>query len=259
MSNFLRIIIFIIGLILFADGLFLMLQKKLHLGTVLPFMLGVIFCLHAVFIHQIHQYLATRIQLKRIWASCWILFSIWLISLLGFFVYLNAQIQHSNTEQKVDAIIVLGSGIIQGKASPTLALRLDRAAQVSKAFPNALIIVTGGQDYGEIKTEAEVMSAYLQQNFHINASKIQQEDQSTSTELNLKNSQPILNTHDLSLDSAISIVTSDFHTLRAEAIAHKQGYTHILMISAETPLMTRYNAWLREYFAYMSGWLFNEY
>ncbi|WP_228131839.1 hypothetical protein, partial [Acinetobacter baumannii] len=25
------------------------------------------------------------------------------------------------------------------------------------------------------------------------------------------------------------------------------------------PLITRYNAWLREYFAYASGWLLNEY
>ncbi|MFX8461890.1 YdcF family protein, partial [Acinetobacter baumannii] len=31
------------------------------------------------------------------------------------------------------------------------------------------------------------------------------------------------------------------------------------MVAAETPLITRYNAWLREYFAYASGWLLNEY
>ena len=31
------------------------------------------------------------------------------------------------------------------------------------------------------------------------------------------------------------------------------------MISAETPLNIRYNAWLREYFAFVSGWLLREY
>lgn len=247
------------GALLFADGLFLILQKKWHLGTVLPFLVGFICCVYALWMATIHSYISHRIRLKKLWILCWSLFGIWLFSVLGFFTYLNTQTNHADATHNIDAIIVLGSGIIQGKASPTLALRLDRAAQVSEKFPNALIIVSGGQDFGEVKTEAEVMSAYLQQQHHISPSKILLEDQSTSTELNLKNSQPILKDHHLNLNSSIAVVTSDFHTLRSSAIAQKQGYTQISMISAPTPLMTRYNAWLREYFAYLSGWLLNEY
>lgn len=247
------------GALLFADGLFLILQKKWHLGTVLPLLIGFICCVYTLWMATIHPYLSRRIRLKKLWILCWSLFGIWLFSVLGFFAYLNIQTNHADPTQNIQAIIVLGSGVIQGKASPTLALRLDRAAQVSEKFPNAFIIVSGGQDFGEVKTEAEVMSAYLQEQHHISPNKILLEDQSTSTELNLKNSQPILKDHHLSLNSSIAVVTSDFHTLRSSAIAQKQGYTQISMISAPTPLMTRYNAWLREYFAYLSGWLLNEY
>ena len=63
----------------------------------------------------------------------------------------------------------------------------------------------------------------------------------------------------IQLNEPIAIVTSDFHTLRAAAIAHKQGYRHIITVAAPTPLINLYNSWLREYFAYGSGWLLNEF
>lgn len=69
----------------------------------------------------------------------------------------------------------------------------------------------------------------------------------------------ILEQQGLNQHATLAIVTSDFHTLRAAAIARKQGYDHFQMISAPTPLSTRYNAWLREYFAYISGWVLKEY
>ena len=53
-------------------------------------------------------------------------------------------------------------------------------------------------------------------------------------------------------------MTSDFHIPRAIAIP-KTGLYQVYGVAAETPLATRYNAWLREYFAYASGWLLNEY
>ena len=121
------------------------------------------------------------------------------------------------------------------------------------------MIVTGGLGLAQKQTEAQVMSLYLQQHYQINSNNIILEDQSTSTELNLKNSQPILIKHQISLNDPIAITTSDFHTPRAQAIARKQGYQNIHSYSANTPLETRYNAWLREYFAYISGWILGEY
>ena len=136
---------------------------------------------------------------------------------------------------------------------------MDRAADIAKQQPQALITVSGGLDYGEKQTEAEIMSKYLQENDQIQVERILQENKSTSTALNLKNSQQILKQYHLNVDSKIAIVTSDFHTIRAGAIAEKQGYRNFVTIGSKTPITTRYNAWLREYFAYLSGWILGEY
>jgi uncharacterized SAM-binding protein YcdF (DUF218 family) len=56
----------------------------------------------------------------------------------------------------------------------------------------------------------------------------------------------------------VAVVTSDFHTLRAQRIARKVGYTRTISVPAPTPLYIRYNAWLREYFATASSWLLRE-
>ena len=103
------------------------------------------------------------------------------------------------------------------------------------------------------------MRQYLVDQHHIPAHRIYTEEQSTSTELNLFNSKKILAQQHISIEQPIAIVTSDFHIPRSRAIAIRQGYQSPIMIGAKTPLETRYNAWLREYFAFISGWLLNEY
>ena len=258
-NKLLRFGLFIIGLLLFLDGFVLVLYKKIHLGTLLPLLIGLGFICTAIWSKSIQQYLVQHTKLKKLWRLGWSLFAIWLISLIGFFGYIHFKTQQNYAENGLDAIIVLGSGIIQGKASPTLAKRLDRAGQVAQQQPQAWVIVSGGLDFGETKTEAEIMSKYLEENYKVQSHKILQENKSTSTDLNLKNSQAILQQHDLSLNSKIAIVTSDFHTVRTAAIAEKQGYRNFMTIGAETPLSTRYNVWLREYFAYLSGWVLGEY
>ena len=45
---------------------------------------------------------------------------------------------------------------------------------------------------------------------------------------------------------------------RALRIAQRHGFTHMVPVAAPTPLATRYNAWLREYFATLSSWVLNE-
>lgn len=63
----------------------------------------------------------------------------------------------------------------------------------------------------------------------------------------------MLQAQGLGLDSAVAVVTSDFHTLRAQRIARKMGHTRARAVAAPTPLYIRYNAWLREYFAMTSS------
>ena len=56
----------------------------------------------------------------------------------------------------------------------------------------------------------------------------------------------------------IAIVSSDFHLWRALRTAQQQGYTQAIGVAAPTPRLTRFNGWLREYFAVASSWALGE-
>ena len=258
-SFFKRFSLFLIGFILMADAILLLAHKKIHLGIILPLLIGFVFCGYAMFYAQIQSWLNQHLQFKKLWQWAWGLFTVWLLSVFAFFIFLAVSSQYTQHLPALKSIIVLGSGIENGQPSAALASRLDRAAPVAKAQPNALVVLTGGLDFNETQTEAAIMAKYLQQHYAISTQQLALEDQSTSTELNLKNSQIILANHKIQLSDPIAIVTSDFHTIRAKAIAQHQGYNNVYMISAPTPMLIRYNAWLREYFAYLSGWMLNEY
>ena len=69
----------------------------------------------------------------------------------------------------------------------------------------------------------------------------------------------MLQARGLGANPAILVVSSDFHLLRASLIAKRSGLTNLRYAGSETPLYVRYNAMLREYFAFASGWLLGEY
>lgn len=249
--------------VLIADTLLLLIVGKWHLGTLLPFAVGVWLSGHALFWQAIRQYLASHSWLKRGWQLAWISFVIWLISVMGFFYFLHNTIKQGdnlNAQQTpIRAILVLGSGFKNGQPTPTLASRLDTASTLAKTQPHALIVLTGGIGLTESQSEAQVMARYLQQRHGLPATRMALEDKSTSTELNIKNSTPILAKHGIDQHAPIAIVTSDFHTLRALKIAKKQGYQQVITLGSRTPLLVRYNNWLREYFAFVGGWALDEF
>ena len=119
--------------------------------------------------------------------------------------------------------------------------------------------MTGGRNLWERQSEAEVMQNYIHIIYPRLKNPISLEDQSRSTQQNLQYSQVILKQQNIGQHEPIAIVTSDFHSPRARAIARHQGYQHVISLSASTPQNIRYNSWLREYFALISGWLLNEY
>lgn len=259
MLVYLRRILFCLGSLLIIDGGVLILCNKTHLGTIIPVLLGLIFVGHALFWSKLHAILALHQGFKRFWQLSWLIFAVWLCSFIAFITFLSVNSVDTAQLPPVKAIIVLGGGIEHDQPSATLAKRLDRAAGLSQQQPQAWLLVSGGVGFGQHKSEAQIMSSYLQRKHHLDANKILLEEKSTSTELNLKNSRPILAAQHILTSDHIAIVTSDFHTLRANAIAKKQGYQHVYMLAATTPVSIRYNSWLREYFAFISGWILDEY
>ena len=255
-----RVILLTIGSVMVVDCAILMAIGKVNFGSVVPFLLGLVFIAHGIFWHKIIAFIYQYRWLSYLWYALWTVFFIWLIS-FGVFIYvLQQQIkQSSNPIPEVAAIIVLGSGTVAGKPTPTLAKRLDTAAPLINSQKNALAITSGGMGFGQTHSEANIMASYLHDTYDIPLERIVQEGKSTSTAENLIYSQEILAAKGISLAAPIAIVTSDFHIIRAASIARHQGYLQPIMLASPTPLSIRYNAWFREYFAFVSGWLFKEY
>lgn len=149
-----------------------------------------------------------------------------LVALVTFGIYVYAQGTRYKqvAPQDLDAIIVLGSQVkSDGEPAGPLRYRLERALKIAHANPKATIIVSGGKGSNEPISEAEAMSSYLMRQ-GIPASRIQLEDQSTSTFENFAFSKTLLDEMD-PRPSRIGIITNDFHVFRALAIGKKMGYT----------------------------------
>jgi len=255
-----RVILTLIGSLMIVDCTILMAVGKVNFGSVVPFLVGMVFVAHGIFWRNIIRFICQNRWLSRLWYGLWMVFFIWLIS-FGIFAYaLQQQIKQSAKPiPEVAAIIVLGSGTVAGKPTPTLAKRLDTAAPLIDSQKSALVITSGGIGFGQTRSEAYIMATYLYDTYDIPLKHILQEGQSTSTAENLIYSQEILAAKGISIAEPIAIVTSDFHIIRAANIARYQGYVQPIMLASPTPLSIRYNAWFREYFAFVSGWLFEEY
>lgn len=260
MTKVLRMLLMVAGWVLVIDCTFLIAADKINFGTVVPFLIGLIFLIHAFCWSKIQSILSNHHSLRKLWKVLWAAFGVWLLSFILFAYNLHNQISEVDENyEKVEAIIILGGGIQNGIPTPTLASRLDAAVPLIEQQPEAVVITSGGVGVGETRSEGEAMAQYLHALYGIPLDDIYQEKKSTSTEENFLFSQKILADKQVSLDDPIAIVTSDFHIPRSKAIAEHQGYTNLVTLASPTPLATRYNSWFREYFAYISGWILGEY
>jgi len=242
----------IVGLLLMADAVFLMLQGIFSLGVTLPFVIGALLLVLGLRWGRVQAWLDGRPVRRVAWRWMWACALAWAVTVVGFWSVLARAGSDGPGAQAPSAIVVLGSGTPKGKASPVLAARLDLALQQAARYPQALVVVSGGIDFGQTRSEAEIMGDYLRE-AGLPAQRIVQEERSASTEENLLFTKPLLAQRGLTQQGPVQLVTSDFHTLRARWIARRAGYEQVSLAGAPTPLYVRYNAWLREYFAVLLG------
>jgi uncharacterized SAM-binding protein YcdF (DUF218 family) len=125
-----------------------------------------------------------------------------------------------------DFVVVLGSGLSGGRrVPPLLASRLDRGREVyetllARGTPAPIMIVSGGKGGDERVSEAAAMAGYLTKR-GFPADRLVREDQSRTTEENIRFSKAIM---DRTVPgSRCVIVTSNFHVYRAAIIARREG------------------------------------
>ena len=243
---------------LLALGIAPMGAGHLHLGVVVPVLLGIGGLLLAWQWRRVAVWRCAKPWHQWLWRLCWLGLALWVLS-VGWLWGKIADAGLAVAEvPPVAAIVVLGSGTQNGQPRPALAMRLDTAAALAALQPQAVVAVSGGVDFGEEESEGIIMARYLAAHYGLPIKRQVVEEVSTSTELNLSLTKPLLQARGIDLEQPIAIVSSDFHLWRALQIARRQGYAQPIGVAAPTPQIIRFNAWLREYFAVVSSWVLGE-
>lgn len=126
--------------------------------------------------------------------------------------------------------VVLGCSVKGTRPSTILKERMDAAYRYLTENEEAYCILSGGQGMGEDISEAECMYRYLTEK-GIDPKRLIKEDKSSNTEENLTEAGRLL--QEYGLGNEITIVTSEFHEYRANAVAKKLG-----LVSYSTPSIT---------------------
>ena len=141
----------------------------------------------------------------------------------------------------VDCLVVLGAGLRpDGYPSETLRFRLEAALAYLDENPETACVVSGGQGFGESRTEADAMAEYLEAR-GLDGARITKEERSSTTVENIRNSSELLDPGD-----SVAVVTNDFHLYRALRIAEKNGLPGAYGLAARTNPLYLPQATLRE-------------
>ncbi len=178
----------------------------------------------------------------------WIRVSCTTTFLTGLIVFFLLQLFILNgcfqTPQKnLDYIIVLGAEVKDGKPSPMLKERLNKAISYLRENENTKVIVSGGKIGEEERAQAETMALYLEEH-GIATMRIIKERNSKNTAENITFSARLMEDN-----VTVGIVTSDFHIFRGVEIAKKTFSGHVSGISASSNWVLRFSNMMRESFA----------
>lgn len=141
-------------------------------------------------------------------------------------------------------VIVLGCKVKGEVPSLMLGQRIAAACRYLEANPDSMCIASGGQGADELISEAECIKRVLVEK-GIAEERIILEDKSTSTDENIRFS--IEKMEEYGISGSVTIVTNEFHQLRAKMIADKYGL-EAYSVSARTARYLLPTYWLREWF-----------
>ncbi|MBR5959472.1 MAG: YdcF family protein [Clostridia bacterium] len=139
------------------------------------------------------------------------------------------------------AFVVLGYQLKDGEMTSELMGRCDAAAAAARAFPDSLVICTGGatgMNNLEGRTEAGEMKKYLAKNCHIDADRILTDTQAMTTLENAENVFQILKQEGI---QKITLVTSDYHQMWAQVLFNAVAAVWKVRTGYEVTFVGNYN------------------
>jgi len=147
-------------------------------------------------------------------------------------------------------LIVLGYQLQKAQAAPALLSRLNRAAELAERFPEASLVLSGGQPVAG-PSEASVMAAILE-GLGVSKERMILEEASGSSFQNMERCRAIWEANGR---PEAWVVTSSFHALRAYGSAKAAGLA-ARVVSAPSPAFTYPAEVFREGILYVKTALF---
>ncbi len=231
----------IIGALLLINSLIMAIIANFHFGIIALGLFSAAILAYGIFWHELNRIKWLRMT-SIVICSILILFS-------GFLAVYGSK---NNAQYDEDVAIVLGAGIRGEKVGPTLAQRLDEAAEYYNRNPKAILIVSGGKGSQENITEALAMERYLVAK-KIPPERIIKEEKSTTTYENFLFTNALLK-QEFPQGCSIVFITSDFHVYRAQKIAQSAGIA-VRHIGARTAWYNVPVNYMREMLAIIKFWL----
>ncbi|AGC67770.1 hypothetical protein Cst_c07660 [Thermoclostridium stercorarium subsp. stercorarium DSM 8532] len=245
-----RIILIIIGVIGILDTIVVRdFVNGMDLGVLLPSLIGIACILWSL--KPMYEKYLNKVNpvLRRIVYWCFLLFLFLFITVEGAIVLGGKYIR--DYDIKPDYILVLGAGIYaDGNPTPALEERLLLSIDYANRYPEAYIVVSGGQGKNEPVPEAHAMAQYLIRK-GISPDRIIIEDKATSTMENFKFTKELIDS-----GKKIAFITNDFHVLRSTMLARRNGLD-AYGYGTPTPGIVLINCYLREFFAMVKSFLFD--
>ena len=143
------------------------------------------------------------------------------------------------------AVVVLGSGLVDGRVPPLLAARVARGVALAERDPRTLLVLSGGQGADEPRSESSAMAEHAA-SLGVPEARMVLEEASTTTEENLRLTRALL--VERGVEGPVTVVTSDYHAFRAATLLRRLGIAGHAR-GARTARYYLPSALLREYVA----------
>lgn len=213
MKKISKILLIIIGAIIFLIYACPLLAGILNLGNAFGMGVGAVLILIGIFLEKL-------LKLSKVIISVFCIIAIVGTLLFSTTMYSIVDATKVAQEEQQGTLIVLGCKVRGEVPSLQLYKRALAGVDYLNAHPNEVAVLCGGQGSDENISEAECIKRIMLDN-GISENRLYIEDKSTSTEENIKFAKEIIEENEL--ESNVVIATSDYHCYRARLIAEKYG------------------------------------
>ena len=185
-----------------------------------------------VFALDVRFNLFTRSENKVLWIAGWVLRSVVVLATLVIVFFCGKVICGGliNTAGRADHAIVLGLALENGKPTDDLLARLNTAQIYLEKYPDARLILTGGNADQFGRTEAAVMRDILAER-GVADERMILEDQAESTKENFRNTAKLIDPA-----KPVVLISSNYHMDRAVRTAESAGFSDVLRLPAPSSL-----------------------